>query len=371
MATQVKQYDIQTTTYKTAGTASAYELTIPKLTSLVDELTFVVEFHVENDASATLNINSLGAHVITTSEWNAIWAWDLKVEGRYMLTYDAWMACFIVSGMVDSEVESMISWGGLNIWDMFYVNHNTYRWYSELKNYYCSHYTEAVSATHNIVHYYLLNGKGAPIMKNGTIATRTNDHHFSINSSTRYSNICLFTIIWDDLYTIVKKYEDYNTWSVYFAMYKVTWIGTANPQQTQLTITLNTPWTRNFPWNTFVWYDGTYYYYMLTDLQDPSTYERYQLIWNTLTYVDTWIPPVWIPTIIYGNVPEFNYPLFFISWDGYYIWNNNMLTKYDLITWVVIDIQFYWTRYWAYPDEVRTNINTTGDMHAIFKAFSN
>lgn len=106
---KVKQADIQTTTYKTAGTASAYTLTIPKLTSLVDELTFVVEFHVENDASATLNINSLGAIAIMTSEGNAVDAGDLKTTGRYTLVYDAGTASFIVSETVDSEVEEVVT----------------------------------------------------------------------------------------------------------------------------------------------------------------------------------------------------------------------------------------------------------------------
>src|SRR5574344_1319325 len=103
---KAKQYDIQTTTYKTAGTASAYTLTIPKLTSLVDELTFVVEFHVENDASATLNINSLGAIAIMTSEGNAVDAGDLKTTGRYTLVYDQDSGTIVVSEMVESEVVS-------------------------------------------------------------------------------------------------------------------------------------------------------------------------------------------------------------------------------------------------------------------------
>jgi hypothetical protein len=109
MSSKTKQYDIESKAYTTTGTASAYELTIPKLDSLYDELTFVVEFHVENDASATLNINSLGAIAIMTSEGNAVDAGDLKTTGRYTLVYDAGTASFIVSETMDSEVEEIVT----------------------------------------------------------------------------------------------------------------------------------------------------------------------------------------------------------------------------------------------------------------------
>lgn len=109
MATKVKQYDLESKAYTTTGTASAYELTIPKLDALYDELTFVVEFHVANDASATLEINSLWAIAIMTSEGNAVDAGDLKTTGRYTLVYDQGTWTAIVSETVDSEIWEYIS----------------------------------------------------------------------------------------------------------------------------------------------------------------------------------------------------------------------------------------------------------------------
>lgn len=114
MSSKTKQYDIESKAYTTTGTASAYELTIPKLDSLYDELTFVVEFHVENDASATLNINSLGAIAIMTSEGNAVDAGDLKTTGRYTLVYDTASGTIIVTETVDSEVNEII-WNSTRI----------------------------------------------------------------------------------------------------------------------------------------------------------------------------------------------------------------------------------------------------------------
>lgn len=106
---KVKQVDILQQTHTTTGTASAYELNIPKLDTLTDEQVFFVQFHITNNATASLNINSLGAVAITTSEWNAIWAGDLKTTGRYTLVYDADTASFIVSEMVDSEVIEIVT----------------------------------------------------------------------------------------------------------------------------------------------------------------------------------------------------------------------------------------------------------------------
>lgn len=138
MSSKTKQYDIQTTTYKTAGTASAYTLIIPKLTSLVDEFTFVVEFHVENDASATLNINSLWAIAIMTSEGNTVDAGDLKTTGRYTLVYDQDTARFVVSETVTSQIEeevqtvvgSIPSTSTFRIW-LNYMGSYEERWFGD------------------------------------------------------------------------------------------------------------------------------------------------------------------------------------------------------------------------------------------------
>ena len=111
---KVNMYDIKTTTYKTTWTASDYLLTIDKLETLYDEMTLVVEFHVENNASAMLNINSLGAIAINTSEWNAIWAGDLKTTGRYTLVYDVDSGTIIVTETVDSEMNEII-WNSTRI----------------------------------------------------------------------------------------------------------------------------------------------------------------------------------------------------------------------------------------------------------------
>lgn len=109
MTSKIKQQDILQQVFTTAGTADAYTLTIHKLDTLTDEQVFFVQFHLENNASATLNINSLGAIAIMTSEGNAVDAGDLKTTGRYTLVYDADTASFVVSGMVDSDVE-FITW---------------------------------------------------------------------------------------------------------------------------------------------------------------------------------------------------------------------------------------------------------------------
>jgi hypothetical protein len=57
MTTKIKQYDLESKAYTTTGTASAYELTIPKLEALYDEMIFVVEFHLDCLVSPTLEIN--------------------------------------------------------------------------------------------------------------------------------------------------------------------------------------------------------------------------------------------------------------------------------------------------------------------------
>lgn len=108
-ASKTMQYDIKTTTYKTTWTASAYLLTIDKLETLYDELTFVVEFHVANDASAMLEINSLWAMAIMKSDGTAVEAGDLKTTGRYTLVYDQGTWTAIVSETVDSDVEETVN----------------------------------------------------------------------------------------------------------------------------------------------------------------------------------------------------------------------------------------------------------------------
>ena len=57
MTSKTKQYDLESKAYTTSGTSAAYTLTIPKLTALYDEMSILVEFHVNCIANATLNIN--------------------------------------------------------------------------------------------------------------------------------------------------------------------------------------------------------------------------------------------------------------------------------------------------------------------------
>lgn len=47
--------------FTTSGNGSAYTVNIPGITSLYEGLTFTLIFHVENNASPTLNVNGLGA----------------------------------------------------------------------------------------------------------------------------------------------------------------------------------------------------------------------------------------------------------------------------------------------------------------------
>lgn len=80
---------------------------------------------------------------------------------------------------------------------------------------------------------------------------------------------------------------------------------------------------------------------------------------------DNFGSPAWVTTLSVSSSSVF------IQWPYIYYINGNVIIKYDIVTWATIDASYYWTRKWVYNNWVRTNINTTWDLHAIFKPFSN
>lgn len=281
---KVKQADILQQTHTTTGTASAYELNIPKLDALTDEQVFFVQFHITNNATASLNINSLGAVAITTSEWNAIWAGDLKTTGRYTLVYDADTASFIVSEMVDSEVEDtvenlIISWWIINNfndtipllsaawavefdWTYYYI----IDWWTRIRKYdlWFNHISSLTTAAYSMIYnnwfLYVLDDASSLLKKINTTTM------LSVNTLSIYGSRWQ-TIMWWYLY--VNWYVD--------EIIKV-------DMDTLTIISNSTSWWLSTKWLTNDW---TYLYWRNDDYINKIDIS-YNIVWTCLvwTFVD-------------------------------------------------------------------------------------
>jgi len=81
----------------TGGSSTAYTVSSNQVyTSLIDGIVIVARMHTANGASATLNVDSLGAKAIRTHTSTAVSAAALNSGGIYEFTYDSGDDCWYV-----------------------------------------------------------------------------------------------------------------------------------------------------------------------------------------------------------------------------------------------------------------------------------
>ncbi len=80
----------------TAGSATAYTVSLSPAPTLVDGLRVTVKVHAANTGAATINVNGLGAKSILKGNGNALTSGNLKVNSVYTLVYNG--TAFILQG---------------------------------------------------------------------------------------------------------------------------------------------------------------------------------------------------------------------------------------------------------------------------------
>lgn len=280
-----------------------------------------------------------------------------------------------VLSVVDDDTIGQVDGGGgwLNVWDLFYNDQNMVLYaYSERKDYYVKYTGSENPATVMNLIITMLNWKWAPIMKNNAILKNTSTNGVSINDSDYYYKLDYIHIDANDAYLFRKKYASYIADSCTWTVVKIAGLDNATPTVSSFTLNLNTTLANKFC--AFIWFDWTYIYLRIAGASPTApVYERYILWPTSIDYYDTWTAPVWLPAI-YGIPAPYgaeNYNKYsFINPLWFYVGSANVMERYDLVTWLLIDSQFYGNAVMIYNDEVRDNINTSWATNIIFKAFT-
>lgn len=111
--TSIEQEFIRNKKYTTAGGTTAYTLTMPNTPALYDGLQVTVKMNATNTWASTININSIGAKTIKTSDGNDVASGALVSDGVYTLVYDLAQDFFFVPRVISGWWNNNYVLGGL------------------------------------------------------------------------------------------------------------------------------------------------------------------------------------------------------------------------------------------------------------------